>query len=180
MFNLKHYLYQERIQLYMSQTVQSKSMKREYTKHDVRLSDEERAELRAFVSKGKNPSMIVRRANVILAVDLNQDRPMGNDEAARAFGLAESSVCAMKRQFNERGIDGFLKRKKRETPPIEPKITGEVQARIIQIACSEPPEGRSRWTVRLVAEKAVELQIIDSISIGSVSNILKKTKSGRI
>lgn len=164
----------------MGQTMRDPGMKREYVKHDVRLSDEERAALRKFVSKGMNPSMIVRRANVILAVDLNQEEPMSNDAAARAFGLAKSSVCAMKREFNERGIDGFLRRKVRETPPIEPKITGDVEARIIQIACSEPPKGRSRWTVRLVAEKAVEMEIVDSISIGSVCNILKKTRSGRI
>ncbi len=155
-------------------------MTRDYVKHDVRLTDEERAKLRKFVSKGKNPAMIVRRANVILALDLNQDDPMSNDDAARTFGLAKSSVCAMKKDFNERGVDGFLLRKLRETPPVEPKITGDVEARVIQIACSEPPEGRDRWTVRLVASRAVEMGIVDSISTGSVCNILKKTKSNRI
>jgi hypothetical protein len=86
----------------------------------------------------------------------------------------------MKKDFNERGVDGFLLRKLRETPPVEPKITGDVEARVIQIACSEPPEGRDRWTVRLVASRAVEMGIVDSISTGSVCNILKKTKSNRI
>lgn len=155
-------------------------MSREYVKHDIRLSNEERETLRAFVSKGKNPTMIVRRANVILALDLNQENPMSNNDVARTFDLAKSSVCAIKKDFNERGIDAFLQRKIRETPPIPPKITGEVEARIIQIACTEPPAGHDHWTIRLVAEKAVEMHIIESISTGSVHGILKKTKSNRI
>ena len=155
------------------------AMSREYVKHDIRLTNEERAKLREFVSKGKNPAMIVRRANVILAIDLNQDAPMSSGDAARFFHLANSSVCAMKKDFNSRGVDGFLQRKTRDTPPVEPKITGDVEAKVIQIACSEPPEGRERWTVRLVAARAVELGIVDSISTGSVCNILKKTRSNR-
>jgi len=82
----------------------------------------------------------------------------------------------MKKDFLNLGIKEFLHRKERETPPIPPKITGEVEARIIQIACSEPPKGRSRWTIKLIAKRAVELHIVDSISTGSVCEILKKTK----
>ena len=67
-----------------------------------------------------------------------------------------------------------MRRKKRETPPVPPKITGEVEARIIALACTEPPEGRTRWTLRLLSEKSVELEIIDSISHMQVGRILKK------
>lgn len=149
-------------------------MAREYNRWDIYLSPEERQTLRKFVSKGKNPTMIVRRANVILAVDLNSDKPLSCKEAAERFGIANSSVCDIRRAYIELGIDEFLHRKVRETPPVEPKITGDVEARIIQIACSDPPEGRSRWTIRLIQEKVVELQILDSISVGSVQNVLKK------
>ena len=75
---------------------------------------------------------------------------------------------------NSKDITEFLTRKKRETPPVPAKIDGEVEAHIIALACSEVPEGYSRWTVRLIAEKAVELKIIDSISYVSVHHILKK------
>ena len=69
----------------------------------------------------------------------------------------------------------FLTRKKRETPPVDPKITGEVEARIIALACSQPPEGRARWSLRLLAEKSVELEILDKLSHSSVERVLKKT-----
>ena len=154
-------------------------MVREYNRWDIRLSPEERQQLKRFVSKGKNPAMIVRRANVILAVDLNSEKPLSCKEAAERFGIADSSVCSIRKAYIELGIDEFLHRKVRETPPVEPKITGDVEARIIQIACSQPPAGRTRWTVRLIQEKVVELQILDSISVGSVQNVLKKTRSDR-
>jgi hypothetical protein len=67
-----------------------------------------------------------------------------------------------------------LQRKKRETPPVEAKITGEVEAKIVALGCSQPPEGRARWTLRLLAEKAVELEIIGEISHSSVGSVLKK------
>ena len=68
-----------------------------------------------------------------------------------------------------------MKRKERNTPPVPPKCTGDVEARIIELSCSEPPEGRSKWTLRLLSEKSVELKIIDSISHMQVGRILKKT-----
>jgi hypothetical protein len=71
-------------------------------------------------------------------------------------------------------VSEFLKRKKRETPPVAPKISGEVEAHIIALACSPVPEGRAKWAVRLLADKCVELNYIDSISFKSVHRVLKK------
>ena len=74
----------------------------------------------------------------------------------------------------KKGLQAALGRKKRETPPVAPKITGEVEAKIIALSCSSPPPGRSKWSLRLLADKAVELQYIDSISHEAVGRLLKK------
>jgi hypothetical protein len=80
----------------------------------------------------------------------------------------------MRKRYTEAGIDAALFRKKRETPPIEPKITGEAEARIIALACSEPPEGFSKWSLRLLAEKTVELGYLENVSHTSIGTVLKK------
>lgn len=149
-------------------------MVREYHKYDIRLSDEEQEKLKAFLRKGTNPAMIARRVNVILAVNLNQDMPMMAKDAAGVFGLHPTAITNIKRDFIELDIDDFLHRKVRETPPREIKITGDVEAHIIALSCQEPPKGYARWTLKLLAKRAVELEYIDSISDRSVGTILKK------
>lgn len=152
-------------------------MTREYTKRTVYLSDEERQVLKDYVTKGSHPAMIIRRAKVILDVDRNGEHPKNNADAARDNGLSTSAVINIKTAFIEaESLDEFLQRKKRETPPVPPKITGDVEARIIALSCGEPPPGYQRWTLKLLAEKAVELGYIDSISDRSVCTILKKTR----
>lgn len=89
--------------------------------------------------------------------------------------MSVTTVTNVKKDYlAAENVTAFLQRKKRVTPPIEPKITGEIEARIIALACGEVPEGRARWTLRLIAEKSVELQIVDSLSFKSVQRILKK------
>lgn len=150
-------------------------MAREYQKHDVHLSDEERRALREFTSKGSNPTMIVRRANVILAVDLNGEDPMSCKDAARVFGIHPTAVTMMKKDFLASGkVEDFLQRKARETPPREVKVTGDVEAHIIALSCQNPPAGYSRWTLGLLAEKMVALGYVDSIGKTSVWEVLKK------
>lgn len=116
--------------------------------------------------------MITRRVNVILAVNLNQDGPMMAKDAAGVFGLHPTAITIIKRGFIELDIDDFLHRKVRETPPREIKITGVVKAHIIALSCQEPPKGYARWTLKLLAKRAVELEYIDSISDRSVRTIL--------
>jgi len=149
-------------------------MTREYQRLDIYLTNEERAILRDFTSKGNNPGMIVRRANVILSVDKNSINPIASKEAARLFDIDPTAVSNIKRDFLNLGVDDFLTRKVRETPPREIKITGDVEAHIIALSCQEPPKGYSRWTLKLLASKAVEYQYIDSISDRSVGTVLKK------
>jgi hypothetical protein len=80
------------------------------------------------------------------------------------------------KQYATEGLDTVLHRKKRETPPVPSKITGEVEAKILALCCGKPPEGRARWTLRLVEEKTVELGIVDSISDNTIGRLLKKRR----
>jgi hypothetical protein len=94
---------------------------------------------------------------------------------SQATGLSCRPIERLKKRFIEEGQDAALERKRRETPPTPVKFDGDFAAHLIALACSEPPEGRSRWTVRLLAEKAVELALTDSVSPMTVCNTLKKT-----
>ena len=144
-------------------------------KYHVRLSKTERRYLLDLVSKGTAPAKEIMHANVLLAADENNNKTSRNEAAiAKTFHINQQTVHTIRRRYSESGLDAAIKRKKRETPPVEPKITGEVEAHIIALSCSTPPEGHSRWSLRLLADKAVELQYIDSISHEAVGRLLKK------
>jgi hypothetical protein len=114
-------------------------------------------------------------ANVLLAADENSSQVRKREEAiAELFHINQQTVHSIRRRYSEAGLEAAINRKKRDTPPVEPKITGEVEARIIALSCGTPPKGRARWSLRLLADKAIELQIIDSISHEAISRLLKK------
>ena len=96
-------------------------------------------------------------------------------EIANAYRTTPKAVQTVRASYCKNGLEATINRKKRETPPIPAKVTGEVEAHIIALACGQPPEGYSRWTLRLLADKTVELGYIESILHVTVSNILKKT-----
>jgi len=136
-------------------------------KHPVRLTMEEQASLRAFISKGKSSARAIRRAQILLAADEN--RPGGSLkewEIAERTQVHVNTVYAVRKAYAEQGWEGAIGRKQRVTPPIPPKITGEVEAKIIALSCSTPPSGRSRWTLALLADRAVELNYIESVENG--------------
>ena len=149
----------------------------EYRKLSITLTEEQRGALEKKVRQGSCSAMEIRRANVTLMVDRSQGNGMKDVEVAKALGISQQTVHNTKEKFleSQTGAEEAVQRKKRETPPVPPKVTGEVEARIIALACTEPPEGRTRWTLRLLSEKSVELEIIDSISHMQVGRILKKT-----
>lgn len=89
--------------------------------------------------------------------------------------MGDSIVSAVRKQFNEEGLEATLTRKIRETPPVMSKITGAVEARIIAVSCETPPEGTTRWTLRLIKDRVIELQIVEDISHETIRRILKKT-----
>jgi hypothetical protein len=144
-------------------------------KYHVRLSSEEREYLLELVSKGSTTAKSIMHANVLLTADENNPGSRKSEvEIAELFHVNQQTVHAIRKLFSEKGLETAIGRKKRETPPIEAKITGEVEAKIIALSCSTPPPGRSKWSLRLLADKAVELQYIDSISHEAVGRLLKK------
>jgi transposase len=141
----------------------------------VRLSESERKTLLKVISKGTASAKSIMHANVLLAADENAESGKKIEaEIAELFHISPRTVHSIRQQYSEHGLQVALGRKKRETPPVEPKLTGEVEAKIIALSCSTPPQGWSRWTLRLLADKAVELQYIDSVSHVAVGRLLKK------
>ena len=112
---------------------------------------------------------------VFLLADEGDGGPAKKDsEIAQAVGLTTVSIERLRKRCCEVGPIGGLESKPRDTPPRKVKITGEVEARITQLACSDPPEGKARWTLKLLAQRLVEIEVIDSISHNSVGLVLKK------
>lgn len=145
-------------------------------KKNIKLSQKERKSLLGFVSKGEHPSMLVRRANIILALDTSYGRvPENETTIAIRNHISRQTVQNAKKDYLDMGADNFLHRRKRETPPVPAKVDGDFEAHLIALCCGEPPEGYGRWSVRLLADKVVELGYIDSISHMTVSRVLKKT-----
>ncbi len=151
-------------------------------KYEVSLSATDRKQLTKIVKSGSSPARTILRANILLAVDKNGKKPMTVQETAIAFNTSATTVQNVRTSYGEKGLEATLLRKKRETPPVEAKVTGEVEAHIIALACGEPPKGYAKWTLRLLADKSrlladksVQLRYIDSISHTQVGRILKKT-----
>ena len=145
-------------------------------KENIELSPEERTELQQFSTKGVHSVRLVNRAKIILALDTSEGREAEIQKSlAERIGVNRRTVNTTKSDFlASPSVSAFLQRKKRETPPIEPKITGEVEARIIALACGEVPQGYAKWTLQLIADKCVQLGYIDAISHTSVRRVLKK------
>lgn len=144
-------------------------------KYFIALSNEERVQLTKIVKTGKSPARVILRANILLSSDSNTTKPLSVSATADLFQTSSTTVQNVRTSYIENGIDGALYRKKRVTPPVKPKMDGELEAHIIALCCSEPPEGYERWTVRLLADKSVELGYVDSISHMTISRTLKKT-----
>lgn len=143
-------------------------------KYIVRLTAEERAGLKALVSKGRASARKIGRARVLLKVDA--DGPNWTDErTADALGIRANTVAEIRQRFVEEGLERALERKQPDEPPRRRKLDGVGEARLIAMACGEPPQGRARWTLRLLAGQLVELAIVDEISHETVRQTLKKT-----
>lgn len=147
-------------------------------KYRVELTEDERGELLSVVKRGKGGAAQVRRANILLAVDVGEhaDLRMSEAEAARAYRASAKTVFNLKKKLVTEGFDGVLERKRRKTPG-NVKVDGELEAKIVAIACTDAPEGHDHWTVRLIADKVVELGYVESICPATVANHLKKTRS---
>ena len=145
-------------------------------KNEIKLTAAQRNELKKFSKTGVHSAKLIKRAEIILLLDTSKNgNAMTFEEISKRLNVSVTTITNVKKKFFAIGdVKTFLQRKKRDTPPVEPKITGEVEARIVALACSEAPAGCARWTVRLLADKSVELQIVDSLSFKSVQRLLKK------
>lgn len=143
-------------------------------KYIVRLTDEERQELGDLVGKGQAPAYKIKHAHILLKADAAG--PSWTDRAiADAFSCHRGTVEGIRKRFVEQGLEAALGRKKQAKPPREQILDGEGEARLIALSCSHPPEGRFRWTLELLADKLVELTVVDRISYQTVRRTLKKT-----
>ena len=143
---------------------------------EIYLTEEEQIQLKEIVRKGVHNAHVITRARVLLMLDRT-----GKTDHVRYKRTAEYAQISVQAVYNMRDeflanhdIEAYLTRKKRETPPTSPKLDGETEAKILALACSEPPQGCSRWTVRLLSEKIVQLHFVEEISHMTVQRLLKK------
>lgn len=143
-------------------------------KYIVRLSDEERAQLQDIVKRLKGTSQKVMRAQILLKADA--EGPNWSDaRIADAFGCRTRTIEKLRQRLVCEGFDAGLNRRKREAPPVPKKLDGEQETKIIATRLGPPPKGFANWSLRLLADTVVELEIVDSISHETVRRTLKKT-----
>ena len=147
-------------------------------KYIVRLSEEERESLGTLIRVGKAAAHKLLCARILLKVDQGTEGPGLSDvETAQAVETSTRTVERVRQRLVEEGLEAVLTRKKRETGPRKPVLDGKAEARLVALCCSAPPEGRNRWTLRLLADKLVELEVVEAISGDTVRRALKKTNS---
>jgi transposase len=144
----------------------------------VTLGADERESLGGLVSKGKHRSQEILNALILLGCDEGefQEQRSTNEEMARILNISMKKIDRVKKRFVEEGLEVALKGKK-GSRVYDKKADGDFEAHLVALSCGEPPEGFSRWSLRLLADRAVELDYIDSVSHETVRRILKKTNS---
>lgn len=145
-------------------------------RYRITLTQEERKELEEMTRRGKTHARRFIHARALLLCDAGADGPAWKvSDVAAALGVTSRSIEHLKKRFVEDGFEAAIERKAREKPPREVIFDGAFEARLLALACSDAPDGRRRWTVRLLADKAVELKFASSVSHMTVQRILKKT-----
>lgn len=145
-------------------------------RYRVTLTSQEREELETLTKTNKTNARQFLYARAFLLCDASAQGPGWTvEETAEAMGVTPRTIEHLKKRFVEEGLAAALERKQREKPPRGVIFDGAFEARLIALACSKTPEGRQRWTVRLLAEKAVEMSLATSVSHMTVQRILKKT-----
>ena len=150
-------------------------------KYVVRLSREERERLETLIRKGKSPAQRLLKARILLKADVSEfGEGWSDSRIIKALETSVSMVYRVRKQLVEEGFEAVLSRKQRATPAVARIFDGEKEAKLIALACSKPPKGRARWTLRLLETKVVELDIVDRASDSTIGRALKKTFSSRI
>jgi transposase len=149
-------------------------------KYKVTLTAEERQQLSALIATGKAAARKLTHARVLLHADAVPHGPAWTDERiAQAVAVGRATVERVRQRFVEQGLEAALNPKKPDRPCRPRKLDGHAEARLIALACSAPPQGRKEWTMQLLADQLVELQILDTVCDETVRRALKKTKSSR-
>lgn len=143
-------------------------------KYHVNLSAEERQTIHEKMNCKKTARTVRNRCNILLHADESVGKPPTQEEISVRCGVSDVTVYKTIKEYATQGIEYCLRRRIHKTPPNPPIVTGEKEARIVALACGSAPAGRSRWTVRLLAEKVVELGIMESVSHETIRTTLKK------
>jgi len=141
----------------------------------VRLAPEQRRALRKIVRGGSHPAAMQRRAHILLKTDADGPHAWTDERIAEALDTTHMTVRRVRQQFAAEGLDATLHRK-RPTGRQYRKLDGKQEAQLVAIACSPAPNGRSRWTMKLLADRLVELEVVESIDPATVCRTLKKTR----
>jgi putative transposase len=139
----------------------------------VELDQDERQELEQLIHSGEAPARTQTRARILLLSDCSQGQERTDQEVAEAVLCSPSTVFSIRHRYIESGLPRAVNDK--GWPGAEPKLTGEIEAKLTMLACSEPPKGQARWTLRLLANQLVELHYLDAVSHVTVREWLKKT-----
>lgn len=144
--------------------------------HVVVLSTVDKARLKAVVSRGRHPARMIARARVLLCLDESDGPAPDRPVVAERAGVSVNTVYLVAKRFVEThgDVEVTISRKKRETPPVEPKVTGDVEARVIALARSQPPPGNERWTLRLLEKHVVLTDGIPPLDHSTIGRLLKK------
>lgn len=146
-------------------------------KYVVKLSEAERSHLQGLINKGKSPAKRLLKAQILLKADASERGEGWSDgRIVEALDTNMSMVTRVRQHFVEEGLEAVLSRKQRAAPAITPIFDGEKEARLTALACSTPPEGHARWTLRLLEDKVVELGIVERASDNTIGRVLKKTR----
>jgi transposase len=146
-------------------------------KYVVRLTEEERSALKVLVSSGKASARKITHARILLLADENSESGKNTDESIiKALQVGLSTVARVRRRLVEEGLESALNRQVQKNRRAR-KLDGEGEAFLIAVACSQAPEGRTAWTLKLLADRLIECEIVDSISTEAVRQTLKKTRS---
>jgi transposase len=142
----------------------------------VGLSDVDRAELTRLVTTGSHPARMIMRARVLLELDENVGPVAERAVVADRVGVAENTVRLVAKRFVETGgdVEATIGRKQRLTPPVPPVVTGEVEARLIALACSTPPPGQARWSLRLLEKHVALTEELPDLDHSTIGRVLKK------
>jgi transposase len=149
-------------------------------KYRVKLNVQQRERLERVVSSGKAPARTIRHAHILLKADESPEGPQWSDEQIQqAFGAGTATIWRVRRRCVEQGVDDALHRRPQPERPEKRKLHGEQEAHLIALTCGEKPEGEGRWSLRLLANKLVEVGEVERVSYETVRRTLKKTNSSR-